>query len=209
MEIEIHNKLCEALEIPLKNNHKKELSIIHFRLKYLGLLETCSRCSGTGNYSYNQINGTICFKCNGLCVLLPKVIKQSLIDQAEKLVKEGKLVPYFEEVKRTREIEKSEKTINDMIWKSKISKDYVIEYDKDRKNINEKIKSLRFKQSDISKPLEELSVKLFNTEIKFKKGKVSKDILDTFRNEYYELYLKVKSELEELNQAYENEFIGN
>ena len=28
-------------------------------------IETCSRCHGTGHHSYNQVNGTICFKCGG------------------------------------------------------------------------------------------------------------------------------------------------
>ena len=28
-------------------------------------IETCSRCHGTGHHSYNQITGTICFKCDG------------------------------------------------------------------------------------------------------------------------------------------------
>lgn len=27
--------------------------------------ETCSRCHGSGNYSWNQINGSTCFKCRG------------------------------------------------------------------------------------------------------------------------------------------------
>lgn len=27
--------------------------------------DTCSRCGGTGHYSYNQMTGTRCFKCNG------------------------------------------------------------------------------------------------------------------------------------------------
>jgi len=27
--------------------------------------ETCSRCGGSGHYSYNQRTGTICFKCGG------------------------------------------------------------------------------------------------------------------------------------------------
>lgn len=27
--------------------------------------ETCSRCGGTGHYSYNPMHGTICFKCHG------------------------------------------------------------------------------------------------------------------------------------------------
>ena len=27
--------------------------------------ETCTRCGGSGHYSYNQITGTTCFKCGG------------------------------------------------------------------------------------------------------------------------------------------------
>jgi hypothetical protein len=27
--------------------------------------ETCTRCSGGGHYSYNQMTGSICFKCGG------------------------------------------------------------------------------------------------------------------------------------------------
>lgn len=27
--------------------------------------ETCSRCHGSGHYSYNQLTGTLCFKCSG------------------------------------------------------------------------------------------------------------------------------------------------
>ena len=28
--------------------------------------KVCSRCGGTGNHSYNPINGSTCFACNGL-----------------------------------------------------------------------------------------------------------------------------------------------
>jgi len=33
---------------------------------------TCSRCGGTGHYSYNQITGTVCFKCHGGKVVYTK-----------------------------------------------------------------------------------------------------------------------------------------
>jgi DnaJ-class molecular chaperone len=33
----------------------------------------CSRCRGSGQYSYNQINGTTCFGCNGSGKMLPKI----------------------------------------------------------------------------------------------------------------------------------------
>ena len=41
----------------------------------MGLLfenETCSRCGGSGNYSYCQMYGTRCFKCHGSKVVLTK-----------------------------------------------------------------------------------------------------------------------------------------
>lgn len=34
--------------------------------------ETCGRCGGTGHYSYNQITGTVCFKCHGGKVVYTK-----------------------------------------------------------------------------------------------------------------------------------------
>lgn len=33
---------------------------------------TCSRCSGTGHYSYNAMTGSRCFKCNGAKEVLTK-----------------------------------------------------------------------------------------------------------------------------------------
>lgn len=35
-------------------------------------IETCSRCGGTGHYSYNQMDGTRCFKCHGKKVVYTK-----------------------------------------------------------------------------------------------------------------------------------------
>jgi len=37
-------------------------------------MKTCSRCGGSGHYSYNQMYGTVCFKCNGMKYLLPRKI---------------------------------------------------------------------------------------------------------------------------------------
>jgi hypothetical protein len=34
--------------------------------------ETCGRCGGSGHYSYNQMDGTTCFGCNGTKVRLTK-----------------------------------------------------------------------------------------------------------------------------------------
>lgn len=34
--------------------------------------ENCNRCGGTGEYSYNSVTGSRCFKCNGAKLLLTK-----------------------------------------------------------------------------------------------------------------------------------------
>lgn len=39
--------------------------------------ETCSRCGGTGNYSYCQMHGTTCFKCRGTGKQLTKAANKA------------------------------------------------------------------------------------------------------------------------------------
>ena len=34
---------------------------------------TCPRCGGSGHYSYNQIDGTRCYGCNGSGIAIQKV----------------------------------------------------------------------------------------------------------------------------------------
>ena len=41
-------------------------------MKIIYETECCSRCSGSGHYSYNQMTGTRCFKCNGSGTQLTK-----------------------------------------------------------------------------------------------------------------------------------------
>lgn len=43
------------------------------RLKACDMLTTCGRCGGSGQYSYNAINGTTCFGCGGAGLVMPKV----------------------------------------------------------------------------------------------------------------------------------------
>lgn len=52
---------------------------------YIITYEACPRCGGTGNYSYNQIDGTRCFKCTGS--MLVRVDKRILSDK-EKATRE-------------------------------------------------------------------------------------------------------------------------
>ncbi len=40
-------------------------------------METCGRCGGTGHYSYNQIDGTVCYGCNGTKRRLTRAAKKA------------------------------------------------------------------------------------------------------------------------------------
>jgi len=40
-------------------------------------LRKCTRCGGSGHHSYNQIDGTVCFKCGGVKYILPSKSKMN------------------------------------------------------------------------------------------------------------------------------------
>ena len=66
------------------------------RLRELGKLETCSRCGGSGRYSYNMIDGDRCYGCNGAGVTLPKRYTKRLMHEVQAAVEGGALDAYFE-----------------------------------------------------------------------------------------------------------------
>lgn len=45
-------------------------------MKKHGLMETCSRCGGSGHYSYCDMYGTRCFKCAGSGLQMPRITKK-------------------------------------------------------------------------------------------------------------------------------------
>ena len=47
------------------------------------LVKVCSRCGGTGNYSWNQRDGSRCFGCGGSGYVLPKITKKYIEKVAE------------------------------------------------------------------------------------------------------------------------------
>ncbi len=56
----------------------------------LKLRETCSRCGGSGRYSYNQIDGDRCFGCNGARERAAKLTK-AVLEAARIKVEAGEL----------------------------------------------------------------------------------------------------------------------
>lgn len=65
------------------------------RLRALGLADTCTRCGGSGQYSYCQQWGTTCFKCGGSGHQMPKLTRK-LLSNVLDAVAAGKLQPYLD-----------------------------------------------------------------------------------------------------------------
>lgn len=59
--------------------------------------EPCSRCGGSGNYSYNQIDGTRCFKCRGCGVQYTRRGKAA--QEKVQILRESKTTMLVEDVR--------------------------------------------------------------------------------------------------------------
>lgn len=108
MDVKALESLCVALNVKHNLNYAEKLTAVMNRLRYLNLLDVCSRCSGTGSYSYNSINGTVCFQCKGFKFTFPKTINQEYVNTASELTNRGRLIPYLEEVKKDQQLIKQE-----------------------------------------------------------------------------------------------------
>ena len=91
----------DLLEVPEKATDEKRLSLLQLRIAKLGLGQTCSRCNGSGHYSFNLVHGTVCFKCygSGFNFITKAGFNNKLYNSLESLVLSGKLEQYFERQK--------------------------------------------------------------------------------------------------------------
>ena len=64
------------------------------RLKELGYTKICSRCCGSGRYSYNQMDGDRCWGCDGRKVMLAPLTLQ-IVTEAIGRIAAGELATYF------------------------------------------------------------------------------------------------------------------
>lgn len=85
-------KLTEAAK--LMNTTPKAAAA---RLKELGYTVTCSRCCGSGRYSYNQMDGDRCWGCDGRKVMLAKLTEE-IVREAMTRIANGELAGYFARV---------------------------------------------------------------------------------------------------------------
>ncbi len=86
------------------------------RLAALGYTVTCSRCGGSGEYSWNQTDGSKCFKCGGAKrVLAP--LTAAVVTEAVARIAAGELDAYFARAKAAGEIKSVVASVQSM-WMS-------------------------------------------------------------------------------------------
>lgn len=115
------------LQVPSKLHKDRQAGILDQRIVALGHGVVCSRCSGSGHYSFNLVNGTTCFKCHGSGQLPPKLTNK-LYAALEAEVISGKLDAYFTEVRERLAAEKAVNNASELVmsaWQaSGVSKAY-------------------------------------------------------------------------------------
>ena len=98
MKTDFLHEFKEALQITSLTDELKIAGTVNLRLIALGHFENCSRCGGSGHYSYNQRDGSRCFKCNGRGKIAHKLTAK-LLKEVKQQVEQGALVPYIEDQK--------------------------------------------------------------------------------------------------------------
>lgn len=74
---------------------KCKAKFVHTRLVALGHYNECSRCGGCGRYSFNMLDGDMCYGCYGSGKQAVKLTPE-LLRTVEQEVSEGKLQPYLD-----------------------------------------------------------------------------------------------------------------
>ncbi len=93
---------------------ERRIQAMNARLFGLGFGVECSRCNGTGHYSYNLISGTRCFKCQGSKFEAPK-LTQDLYARVSAAVESGALDAYLSSVRARLAVERAAKGATDTV----------------------------------------------------------------------------------------------
>lgn len=74
----------------------------------LRILPACGRCGGSGRYSWNQINGDVCFGCGGSGQQKPKASQQSAVIEAARASRlDGSFDSYIEMLRTRARVRKA------------------------------------------------------------------------------------------------------
>lgn len=104
-----------AVELGVKSTgESKRREVVISRLVALGYVRDCSRCGGSGHFSYNQIHGTMCYGCNGRGKALMGITRK-LLDEAVARQAAGELDALFAKNRANAEARRLVKPIIDQI----------------------------------------------------------------------------------------------
>ena len=85
-------QICEVLQV---TNPAK----LNARIMGMKLSPTCGRCGGSGQYSFNQIDGSTCYGCRGSGHKTPaKRDMKGILARAIEAVEAGELTAYFDKL---------------------------------------------------------------------------------------------------------------
>ena len=93
------------------------------RLTALGYVVTCSRCGGSGRYSWNQVDGDKCFKCGGAKQVLAP-LTAALVNEAVTRIAAGELDTYFARAKAAGQIKSAVAAVQKIYMGCSVSRAY-------------------------------------------------------------------------------------
>ena len=147
-------RLAEIMDIQTTND-RQTINSIFWRLEYLGYTEICSRCFGSGHYSFNMTDGTKCLKCNGFKTVIPSKITKTLEQQIVADIDAGKLEPYFERLQILKKVRLAKSSVMDAWINSGISR--LVDWHKYDDPENERLKEINTMIADEYKRIETLN----------------------------------------------------
>ncbi|MCP1185056.1 hypothetical protein [Paenibacillus sp. 1781tsa1] len=100
------NKIFDIMKVEDRNPAK-----LFKRLKETGAAPCCKRCGGSGRYSYNLKDGSICYGCGGAGVIIEN--EKQLLEVVSSKVIQDKLETYLNELalKKTKKSEPIVETV--------------------------------------------------------------------------------------------------
>lgn len=93
--------MCESIKAQVAEILKTTVDNVSNRVIKMGLGDGCDRCGGTGEYSFNMMCGTRCFKCGGnRCVISNSAAGWKRILKRAQALQPNAIDEYIEKCKR-------------------------------------------------------------------------------------------------------------
>lgn len=107
----------ELLRVSPSDNPQKRIGWLHARIIGLGFGAICTRCCGSGNYSFNMVDGCRCYGCNGSGYMDAKLTDELYANLAD-AVAVGKLDSYLTTLREQQALARQLKLAVDSVMES-------------------------------------------------------------------------------------------